>query len=65
MEKTNLKAVLKLNIIFFLVISSIHLARILAQWDVAINRWQVPYWLNAIAMLILGLLIFANAKHLK
>ena len=65
MQKTSLNTILKLNIIFFLLISIIHLLRILARWDVSINRWQVPWWINILAIIILGFFIYANARRLR
>ncbi|MBI2576735.1 hypothetical protein HYV84_05970 [Candidatus Woesearchaeota archaeon] len=65
MQKTSLKTILHLNILFFSLIIAVHLARLLTGWEVTINAWQVPLWINILAIIILGFLTFANARHLR
>jgi len=61
----SLRKVLLTNVIMFSVVLLLHLSRIVFQIDVNIGSWNVQYWINGIAVILLGTMIFLNGKHLK
>ncbi len=60
-----LKTVLGVNVAIFSVLGLIHLARLLMPWDVQFAGWSVPLWVNGIFIVLAGILIYLNGKHLK
>ncbi len=60
-----LPTVLKINVGLFSLIGVLHLLRILLQWDVRFGDWQVPYWMNVLGIVIAGVMVWLNGKHLK
>ena len=61
----SLRTVLWLNVGLFSFIAAVHALRILFQWEVAVEGWLVGYWLNGLAIVLLGIMIYFNGKHLK
>lgn len=60
-----LPTLLKVNVGLFSLIGVLHLLRILLQWDVRFGDWQVPYWMNVLGIVIAGVMVWLNGKHLK
>jgi len=61
----SLRTVLWLNVSLFSLIGVVHALRLLFQWEVTFEGWFVAYWLNALALVLLGIMIYFNVKKLK
>jgi len=46
--------------IVFSIVALLHLARILAGWDVSIGGWAVPLWVSWVALLVSGFLAYSG-----
>lgn len=60
-----IKTTLRTNIAIFSFIGVIHLLRILFQWEVRFGNWDVAYWLNGIAIILVIIMVYLNARHLR
>ena len=58
------KLALTANIVVFSLVFLLHLSRILLNFDLKFANWFVPVWLNYIALVVVGLLIYLNYKGL-
>ena len=54
----NMKPVLTIVVLFFVVVSMAHLARILFSYDIVINGMQAPMWVSIFGFIIPLLLAF-------
>ncbi len=62
---TNLKSVLKLNILLFSLILLVHLYRAIFYFPAQIYGWEVPRWINLIFAVIASIFVAINYKALK
>ena len=46
--------------IIFAVVTFLHLSRIVFGWQLTIDSWQVPYWLNGLGTIVAGLLAYIS-----
>lgn len=56
------KAYLITTGIFFLVVAVLHLLRLVFGWEILIEGWAIPRWLNFVALIITGHLAYAGFK---
>lgn len=59
-----LKTVLWINVVLFSLIGILHLLRLLRGWPAQIGGWDLPLWLSVIALILSGVLVYFNGKHL-
>lgn len=59
-----LKTVLGINVALFSVIGLIHLFRVILGWPMQFANWNVPVWLSGVGLVVAGVLVYFNAKHL-
>ena len=45
-------------VVFLLLVSAVHLLRLILQWKVAVNTFQMPLWASAVACIVAALLAF-------
>jgi hypothetical protein len=60
-----MKPFTKIASIFLLIISTLHILRIVFNVDIVIGSWYVPLWLNGVAAVVTGLLSFMLWKENK
>ncbi len=60
-----LKTVLGINVGLFSLIGLLHLLRLILQWPAQIGGWNVPLWLSVVALLLSGVLVYFNSRHLQ
>lgn len=60
-----LKTLLKINIVLFSLIFLVHLYRLIFYFSVQVSGWEVPIWLNIIAVVIVAIIIWLNYKQMK
>jgi hypothetical protein len=51
-----MKPFTKIASIFLLVISTLHIFRIVFDVEIVMNGWHVPLWINGVAAIITGVL---------
>jgi len=61
----SLRTVLWLNVGLFSLIAAIHVLRVFFQWEILFEGWSIDYWLNGLAFVLLGIMIYFNGTHLK
>ena len=44
--------------IFLLLISTVHLLRLILQWKVTVNSNEIPLWMSAVACIVTVVLAF-------
>ena len=49
----------------FLIITLVHLTRLVYGWSAVINGWQVPLWVSWIGVLLAGYLAYTALKFSK
>jgi hypothetical protein len=49
------------GVVFFLI-ALVHLLRLVLQWDMTIDSWQVPAWVSVVTVLVAGLLSFRGFR---
>ena len=59
-----LKTVLWMNTMVFSVIALLHLLRLALRWPAQLGNWMVPVWLSGVGLIVAGVLVYFNAKHL-
>ena len=63
--KLTLNQILTFNVVIFSLVAIIHLLRILLNWDLILNYWQVSKWVSILAILIAVYLAYNNNVHRK
>lgn len=48
---------------FLAVITILHIVRIVAGWEIVIDQWHVPRWVNALLAIATGTLSFMLWKE--
>lgn len=48
--------------VIFLLVSIMHLARLILGWDIAIGEFQPPIWASVIGMIVAGYLSFEGFR---
>ncbi len=48
--------------IFFLVVAVLHLLRLVFGWEILIEGWPIPRWLNFVTLIITGYLAYAALR---
>ena len=51
-----MKPFTKIASIFLIIISTLHILRIIFGVEIVINGWYVPFWINGAAAVVTGLL---------
>ena len=51
-----MKPFTKIASIFLIIISILHILRIVFDVEIVINNWSVPFWLNGVGAVITSLL---------
>jgi hypothetical protein len=46
------------TIAFLLIVSIVHLIRLILQWKVTVNTAEIPLWMSAAACIVTALLAF-------
>ncbi|MBU1261223.1 MAG: hypothetical protein KJ757_00640 [Planctomycetes bacterium] len=46
------------TVIFLLIVSAAHLIRLILQWKVSVNTFDVPLWMSAAACIVTAVLAF-------
>lgn len=59
------KNVLKINLVFFALILIVHIIRIITNFQVNVNDYDIPLYFNYIGIIILIILISLNYKLLN
>lgn len=49
--------------VIFLVVATLHVARIFLGWEVSINGWLVPLWVSWVALPLVGYLVYRGFVH--
>lgn len=49
--------------IFLIIISVLHMLRVVFDADIVINGWYVPFWMNGVAAVITGTLAVMLLKE--
>jgi hypothetical protein len=58
-----MKPFTKIASVFLIIVSTLHILRIVFDVDIVINRWSVPFWLNGVAAVITALLAVMLLKE--
>jgi len=56
------KAYIITTAIFFLVIAFLHLLRLIIGWEIVMEGWAVPRWLNFVALVVAGYLAYEGLR---
>jgi len=48
--------------IFFLIVAFLHLLRLIIGWEITMEGWPIPRWLNFIALLVTGYLAYEGFR---
>jgi hypothetical protein len=56
------RAYLITTCIFFLIVAFLHLLRLVFGWEILMEGWPIPRWLNFVALIITGYLAYAGFK---
>jgi uncharacterized membrane protein len=48
--------------LIFLVVAVAHVLRLAFKWDVVLNRWPVPMWISAVALVIAAYLAYEGFR---
>jgi len=48
--------------VIFLLVALGHLLRLVRQWDVMIDGWQVPAWVSVVSVLVAGFLSYQGFR---
>lgn len=48
--------------IIFLIITVLHILRLVLGWNAVIGEWEVPFWLSWIALVLAGYLSYTGLK---
>ena len=51
-----MKPFTKIASIFLIIISTLHVLRIIFGVEIVINGWYVPFWINGVAAVVTGFL---------
>ncbi len=58
-----MKPFTKIASIFLIVISTLHILRIVFDVKIVINSWAVPFWINGVAAIVTALLAVMLLKE--
>jgi hypothetical protein len=50
------KAFLGISGIIFLLVTVLHLARLIGHWSIQVAQWQAPMWISWLGMVVAGIL---------
>jgi hypothetical protein len=64
-EGSKMKPFTSIASIFLLVISTLHILRIVFNVDIVIDSWSVPFWINGVAAVITAVLAIMLRKENK
>lgn len=45
-------------VVFLLLVSAVHLLRLILQWKVTVNTVEIPMWASAVACIVTAVLAF-------
>jgi len=60
-----IKNILKINLVFFSLILIVHIVRIITNFQVKVNNYDIPLYFNYLGIIILIILISLNHKLLN
>lgn len=61
----NQKTFLGITGVLFLLMTILHVARIIFGWNAIIGGWVIPLWVSWIAIVLAGFLSFQSWKLMK
>lgn len=56
------KSYIIVTAVFFLIVAFLHLLRLIIGWEITMEGWSVPRWLNFIALIITGYLAYEGFR---
>lgn len=51
--------------VLFAVVGLVHLLRVIFQWEMVVESWNVPHWVSVLAVIVLGFLSYAGCRVAK
>lgn len=51
--------------VIFFIVGSVHLWRLIFQWELMLGNWMVPMWLSALLFLLAYFLAFTGLRLSK
>ena len=57
-----LKTYLSVSALIFALVTLLHLARIVAGWDLVVGDWTAPVWASVLGILVPGYLAVAASR---
>jgi len=60
-----MKSSVVVTAIFLLVVSIVHLIRLILQWEVTVDTFDIPLWMSAAACIVTAVLAFWLWKENK
>lgn len=51
--------------VFFLIVAFLHFLRLIIGWEIVMEGWPVPRWLNFVALLITGYLAYEGFRLIR
>ena len=61
----NVKTYVVVSSVIFALVAVLHLVRIVGQWTVFIDGWQVPMWASVVGVAVAGFLSFAGFRAIQ
>jgi len=58
-----MKSFTKIAGVFLIIVSTLHILRIVFDVDIVINDWYVPFWINGVAAVITAFLAVMLLKE--
>ncbi len=58
-----MKPFTKIASVFLIIVSTLHILRIVFDVDIVINGWYVPFWINGVAAIVTSLLAVMLLKE--
>jgi hypothetical protein len=56
------KSYIIVTAVFFLIVAFLHLLRLIIGWEITMEGWSVPRWLNFIAFVVTGYLAYEGFR---
>ncbi len=61
----NKKTYLSTAATIFLIVSTLHLLRVIYKWEAIVGGWVVPQWLSVLAVVFIGYMSYQGFKLRK
>ncbi len=60
-----LKTVLWTNVSVFSLVGMLQLSRLIFGWYAQLGSWEVPLWINGVALMLAAIMLTLNIAHLR